>query len=241
MNKESTLDDNPEVEDVLLHVQATIAHVKALQDCSLVLLTHRLGGGNQLYMENYNILPAQKAFYLSRTGMLLVNGYDEQGDLFLDGISIPIAEGELAINARDTLVSFPFISVSDVTLAGEGKGTAAPYTIDCQIIDSDVYVDELKFFPESYDSDGFKFGVSLSDGTQGEILVKLSGDAKYLTIDEIESATWSHETVSTEESTPIFQILYEMTRIKIGSFEIKLGDEDFFLLASSNSIEVNLE
>ena len=241
MSTETTPEATPEVEDAIHHVQKTLQLIASLKEQSSIRMLTHADGGKYLLLENSNILRAQKAFYLSRTGMLLVNGYDEQGDLYLDGMACSILRAELPINARDALVSRGSLSVSDVTLATYGKGTADPYTIDCQIIDPDTFVKELKFFPESYTSEGFKFGVELSDGTQGEILVELTGDSKYLTFDEIESFSLTHETRSTKESTPIFQILYEQSSITLGGFKVILNDEHFFYLASENSITVRLE
>ncbi len=230
-----------QVIDAAQHIQKTVELIDSMSEFSSIRMVKHADGGSYLLLENQNLLYAKKAFYLARKGLLMVSGYDPTGSLYLDGLTLTIISAELPINARDVIVARGAMAVTNAFLASEGKADAEPYTIDCQIIDADIYIEDLKPFPETFTHEGFKYGIELSNGVKGELVVEFTKASQYLTLEEMVGASWGHRTVATEGSMPGHEILHEMSTIKIGGFEINLNDTWFMHLASSSSITVKLE
>ncbi len=241
MSNETTKPSDDQLTDAVQHIQKTLKVIDRPPEASFIRLVKHADGGTHLLLENNNILHAKNAFYLVREGVLLVNGYDPEGVLYFDGLTLPIIKDELPINARDAIVSRGALSVINAFLSSAGKSSPEPYVIDCLIIDPDAFVKEVKPFPETFTHEGFKCGIEISNGIKGELIITLTEASQYLTLDEVMGLTYSHETVLTEGSAPGFEIEHEMSIIKIGGFEIRLRDKCFLELAASSSIERPLQ
>lgn len=241
MSNETTKPSDDQITDATQHVQKTVKVIDSLANASSIRMIKHADGGTYLLLENNNILHAKNAFYLAREGVLLVNGYDQEGGLYLDGLTLPIIKCEIPINARDAIVSRGALSVVDAFLSSEGKSAPEPYVIDCQIIDADAFVKEVKPFPETFTHEGFKCGIEISNGIKGELIVTLTEASKYLTLDEVMGLTYSHKPMLTKGSAPGFEVEHEMSTINIGGFEINLRDKSFLGLAESSSIERPLQ
>lgn len=241
MSNETTKPSDDQLTDATQHVQKTVKVIDSLANASSIRMIKHADGGTYLLLENNNILHAKNAFYLAREGSLLVNGYDQEGGLYLDGLTLPIINCEIPINARDAIVSRGALSVVDAFLASEGKSAPEPYVIDCLIIDPDAFVKEVRPFPETFTHEGFKCGIEISNGIKGELIIMLTEASQYLTLDEVMGLTYNHKSVYTQGSAPGVEVEQEKSTIRIGGFEIHLFDKCFLALAEGNSIERELQ
>lgn len=194
-----------------------------------------------LCIQNENMLHAVKAVLWRRTNTLYVNGIDQKGELIPSSLPMVIIEDQLVDFVADAVVDIRAIGVKDVGLAKLYDTEAEPYTIECHVIDGIPRIKKVEFIVESYTLDGCKFGITLDDGIEGEIVVKFGDKTKGMMVSVIQEFSIETKTVSTAESRPGFEELIDVELLKVGDFELVLWPRRIVELALVSTVTIGLE
>ncbi|MWV14157.1 hypothetical protein F3I62_18815 [Pseudomonas sp. R-28-1W-6] len=242
MSNENQEVSSQEYREAAAYIKKTLEFTRDLLDMSGVVEHSHVDRGRYVEIINMNILRAHSACYLSRKGVLTVMGHDPKGNVYFKGLTTKIVESVIPIKSRELLIdgilSRGEVSVVDEYLTTKGLSDGKSYVIDCQMLDADVAIKDLRLFEGSISEKGFKFGIELTNGICGELCVELDAASKYLTFDEVTGFTWSVMSEPTDDSKMGFETYYMKSRITIGDFEISLVDEDFVDLACTHSMAV---
>lgn len=202
----------------------------------------RLPGGDKKFLciENENLISAHSAILFKDTRILMIFGIDEEKRFVSNTAPVLIFEDKLYDYVAEAVEDTVVLGVIDKGLATILEKELDSYSINCEIADRLSLIKSLEFIDSSYSSTGFKFGVTLENGVEGEIVVGFGDNYRDILYQDIEEASCEMRKVS-KDTVPGFEDYLLVQVINIGGFDIVLDAKLIAMLHLFSSISVELK